>query len=572
VRQSRVQLHRSGALAAGIGALLVVLACAPAAPGAEIGVNVSAPPTTGITTPPNAGAGARYMDRLKPGWVREWLWWSSTEPTRGAVNGDALSRVGASAAALQAKGTKTVLVIVGAPQWASGSPDPLTPPGDLDAMGRFAARVAGHPAIRGHVAAYEIWNEEDAPLWMRGAPSPAVYAGMLRAVYPAIKAADPSATVLVGGLTGNNYAYLDQLYASGAKGSFDGVAVHTDTACLTNGPTVWARDAPSGRISQFSFTGYREVYRSMIAAGDADKGIWMTELGWNTSRKRCDIGQSAGRKDGGVSEDAQARFLTSAYACLAADPFVKMAAWFNLQDTGAGDELNDRYGLLRPDGASKPSADALLDVARKGAGPNPACGGTIDAAAPQLALRVPGITFADELPIRVQGTDDLAVRRIELLCDGRRIRFFNPRRRPARAVSGYIDWLGARRLPPGQHTLTARLFDEARHVTERSVVFTKVPSGTPGALPTRTTLRVRRRTAVVSVSAGPFHASGRVTILIARNVDGRWQTFNRRHRNARRRTVVALPSSRRALRVTARYDGSAPFAASSSGPRTVRAR
>jgi hypothetical protein len=164
------------------------------------------------------------------------------------------------------------------------------------------------------------------------------------------------------------------------------------------------------------------------------------------------------------------------------------------------------------------------------------------------------------------------VRRIELLCDGRRIRFFNPRRRPARAVSGYIDWLGARRLPPGQHTLTARLFDEARHVTERSVVFTKVPSGTPGALPTRTTLRVRRRTAVVSVSAGPFHASGRVTILIARNVDGRWQTFNRRHRNARRRTVVALPSSRRALRVTARYDGSAPFAASSSGPRTVRAR
>jgi hypothetical protein len=347
--------------------------------------------------------------------------------------------------------------------------------------------------------------------------------------------------------------------------------VHTDTACLTKGPSEWARDAPSGRISQFAFTGYREVYRSMVAAGDGDKGVWMTELGWNTSKKRCDVGRFAGQKDGGVSEDAQARFLKSAYACLAADPFVKMAAWFNLQDTGAADELNDRYGLLRADGSSKPAADALLDVARKGAGPNPSCGGTIDAAAPRLALNLPGTTFADELPLRVQGSDDLAVRRIELLCDGRRIRFFNPRKRPARTVSGYIDWLGARRLPPGSHTLTARLFDEARHVTERSVAFVKVPSGTRGALATRTTLRVRRRKAFVSVSAGSFHASGRVTILIARKVDGHWRTFNRRHRNARRRTVVTLPLSSHALRVTARYAGSAPFAPSVSRTVTVHA-
>jgi hypothetical protein len=534
-------------------------------------VNVSAPPVTGASVPPNAGAGARYMDRLKPGWVREWLWWSSTEPTPGAVQGDVLNRLGAAAAALQAAGTKTDVVIVGAPQWASGSSDPLTPPANPATMASFMARVAGHPAMRGHIAAYEIWNEEDAPLWMRGAPSPAVYAGMLRAVYPAIKAADPSATVLVGGLTGNNYAYLDQLYANGAKGAFDGVAVHTDTACLTKGPTQWARDAPSGRMSQFSFTGYREVYRSMVAAGDGDKGVWMTELGWNTSQKRCDVGRFAGQKDGGVSEDAQARFLTSAYACLAADPFVKMAAWFNLQDTRVADELNDRYGLLRADGSAKPSAAALLDVARKGAGPNPACGGRIDAGAPLLGLSVPGTTFADELPLRVVGADDLAVRRIELLCDGRRIRFFDPARRPARTVSGYIDWIGARRLAPGSHTLTARLFDEARHVTERSVVFVKVPSGTPGALRTRTTLRVRRRKAIVSVSAGAFHASGRVAILIARNLGGQWRTFNRRHRNARRRTAVALPSSRHALRVTARYDGSAPFAPSVSRSTTVRA-
>jgi hypothetical protein len=567
VPQLRVQLHLSCALIGVLGALLAALACAPAASaasGAEIGMNVSGPPNAG-------GAGGAYMGRLKPGWVRQWLWWSSTEPTPGAVQDDVIARLGAGAAALQAAGTKTVVVVLGAPQWASGSPDPLTPPGDPAAMATFMTKVAGHPAMRGHVSAYEIWNEEDAPLWMRGAPNPALYAGMLRAVYPAVKAADPSANVLVGGLTGNNYAYLDALYANGAKGSFDGVAVHTDTACLTNGPSEWARDAPSGRISRWSFTGYREVYRSMLGAGDGDKGVWMTELGWNTSKKRCDVGVWAGQKDGGVSEDAQARFLTRAYACLAADPFVKMAAWFNLQDTAEADELNDRYGLLRADGSAKPSADALLDVARKGAAPDPSCGGRIDAAAPQLALTVPGTTIADELPLRVQGSDDLAVRRIELLCDGRRIRFINPARRPARTVSGYLDWLGARKLAPGPHTLTARLFDEARQMTERNIAFVKVPSGTGGGVRTRTILRVRHRKAIVSVAAGAFHASGQVTILIARKVNGHWRTFNRRHRNARRRMVVALPASAGALRVTARYDGSAPFAPSASGSKTVGA-
>jgi hypothetical protein len=548
-----------------LAALVAALVCAPAASGAEVGMNVGGPANGS-----GGAAASAYMERLKPGWVRQWLWWSSTEPTPGGVQDDVLSRLGAGAAALQAAGTKTVVVVVGAPQWASGSSDPLTPPADPAAMAAFMAKVAGHPAVRGHIAAYEIWNEHDAPLWMRGAPNPALYAGMLRAVYPAIKGADPSAAVLVGGLTGNNYAYVDELYANGAHGSFDGIAVHTDTGCLNNGPSVWARDAPSGRISRWSFTGYREVHRSMVAGGDGDKGIWMTELGWNTSKKRCDVGPPTQRA-GGVSENDQARFLTRAYACLAADPFVKMAAWFNLQDTSAADELNGRYGVLRADGSAKPSADALLDVARKGAAPDPSCGGRIDATPPQLALYVPGTTIADELPLRVQGSDDYAVRRIELFCDGRRIRFFNPKNRPARTVSGYIDWLAARNLPPGPHTLTARLHDEARQVTERSIVFVKVPSGTRGALATRTTLRVRNRKAMVSVAAGAFHASGRVTISIARKVDGRWRTFSRRLRNARRQTVVALPSSSRAVRVTARYLGSAPFAPSASPSTIVRA-
>ena len=58
---------------------------------------------------------------------------------------------------------------------------------------------------------------------------------MLRTVYPAIKAADPNATVVggvmisvtdYGNLTVNPINYLDQMYAAGAQGSFDALSFH----------------------------------------------------------------------------------------------------------------------------------------------------------------------------------------------------------------------------------------------------------------------------------------------------------------------------------------------------------
>ena len=104
------------------------------------------------------------------------------------------------------------------------------------------------------------------------------YAALLKAAYPAIKAADPAASVLVGGLVGNDFEFVERLYDNGAKGSFDGVGVHTDTACLTTDPREYYRE-PSGRIGRYSFTGYREVRATMLAHGD-DKPVWMTELGW----------------------------------------------------------------------------------------------------------------------------------------------------------------------------------------------------------------------------------------------------------------------------------------------------
>ena len=154
-----------------------------------------------------------------------------------------------------------------------------TPP-DVNSYAQYVGALAAR--YGGKVAAYEVWNEEDSGLWwgVEGG-NPGAYAALLRATYGQVGQRAP---VLLGGLTGNNYPFLDQVYAAlggNSASAFDAVAVHTDTACSIVGPDSFFRN-PDGRISQWSFLGLREVRATMVAHGDTAKGIWMTELGWNT--------------------------------------------------------------------------------------------------------------------------------------------------------------------------------------------------------------------------------------------------------------------------------------------------
>ena len=134
--------------------------------------------------------------------------------------------------------------------------------------------------------------------------------------------------MLVGGLTGNDYEFLEQLYKAGAKGSFDAVAVHTDDACNIESPYEYEYTGRfTGRISRWSFLGYRTVHAVMLANHDP-KPIWMTELGWSTYPGLCGTGMWAGQKAGGVSPEAQATFLRQAYHCLAQDSYVQVGIWY----------------------------------------------------------------------------------------------------------------------------------------------------------------------------------------------------------------------------------------------------
>jgi hypothetical protein len=355
-------------------------------------------------------------------------------------------------------GTKVIIDVVDTPRWETGSSNEHSPPANPGDYAAFLGELAHRWARR--VSAYEIWNEEDAPSWWTGAPDPAAYARLLEATYPVLKAAEPNATVVLGGLTGTDYEFLEGVHQAGARGSFDAVGVHTDTACNVLSPYDFLRGRDNRMIPD-SFLAYREVHATMLANGD-DKPIRMTETSWRTTSAVCSEGVFAGRKPEGVTPAQQTRFLRQAYHCLARDPYVQVALWVSAQrrtsdrlGTRGGQRLTQAF-VLR---------NALLR-ARRRSPPEP-CGVL---SGPRIRVFAPAnrVTYSGPLRIHVLARASDGVFRITLKVDGKLIRNYDAPTYPS-TLTGLLEWQGANRISYGRHTLTFIAYDKERNVSQRSI-------------------------------------------------------------------------------------------------------
>jgi hypothetical protein len=422
------------------------------------------------------------------------------------------------------------------------------------------------------LAAIEVWNEEDEAIWWgKSGGDPATYAAILKATYAQVGGKVP---VVLGGMTGNNYTFLDQVYSAlggNSQGAFDAVGVHTDTACSLVGPDSFYRN-PDGRISQFSFLGLREVHAIMDAHGDAAKKIWMTEIGWNTSAQTCDSGMFAGKKAGGVSPALQATYLGEAYHCLKSYDFVQNALWFNLQDFD-GDTPETRYGLTNTDGSPKPSYQAFQDVlAGKDDFAGQGCG---DFDPPSITVAEPteGGLFFDVLPITASASDPSGVGRISLAADGKLIRNFttgqaDPSTFP-KTLNATIDWQGGKLLGLGPHTITVTALDGNGNSTTKTVHVTKVALSSLKNLPvkfktfklsgkgTTRTLKVQV-TGATSKTVG-FRAVHKVNVVFQKLVKGKWKTAHKYTKTAKAPFTLKVKLQKAKWRVQAVFPAKAPF-------------
>jgi hypothetical protein len=447
-------LSKRGVLAVLVSLAATLAGAAPAA-AAEAGVNIGA----------SSASEMAAIRTLGTHWVRMFVAWPEVEPSRGAYNGLWFTAYEKLYRELPA-GTKVILDVVGSPAWETGSSNIHTPPAHPNDYAAFIANLAQRLGNR--VTAYEIWNEEDEPRWWTGAPNAAAYAALLHAAYPAVKHAEPNATVVLGGLTGNDYTFLEGVYQAGGKGFFDAVGVHTDTACNVLSPYEFLRGANNRMIAD-SFLAYREVHQTMLANGD-EKAIWMTETSWRTTSATCSEGAWAGQKPEGVTSEQQATFLAQAYHCMKEDPYLAVALWFPLQD-----ERGLTNGLMRSNGSHKSSFNAMRSYEQSGDQLTEPCGVFTG---PHITVHTPAnnVRYSGVLPIRVDATSSVGVFRITLKVDGRLIRNFGTHRYPTTLV-GKMEWFGAHHISFGRHTLTFIAYDRQRNVSERSITIIRAPNG-----------------------------------------------------------------------------------------------
>lgn len=256
--------------------------------------------------------------------------------------------------AARARGLKLLPILLYTPAWAR---DPSCPrkehcaPVDQKLFAEFAARAAERYARQG-VHHWEIWNEPNVGAWqprnnLEG------YAEMLVLTSRAIKAANPSAIIVTGGLApaetrGTDISpldFLEGLYARGAGKHFDAVGHHPYTYPVTathiESWNAWLQMAKT----------QRSLRSIMTANGDGGKKIWSTEYGAPTGGPEH------------VSEELQALILSDALKVHATQPWSGPFFWYSYIDAGSTTETNENFfGLRRFDNSKKPSYEKLKDL------------------------------------------------------------------------------------------------------------------------------------------------------------------------------------------------------------------
>jgi hypothetical protein len=526
-----------------LGLVAGLLIPATTASAADVGLNINGGAASGA--PENFA----QLTEVGAKWARHFVHYDNAAP---AAYDDIVAQE-------DARGVKTLFVVT-----AASHQPPANPQAYADYVGSLAAR------FRGRLEAIEVWNEEDEGHFWAGGANPAAYVNLLQRSYSAIKAADPNVKVVFGPTVGHNYNFLSAAYRAGAKGYFDVMAAHTDTACLVNSPTDYYRDGD--RIGRYVFLGYRELRATMLANGD-DKPIWLTEIGWSAAQHLCESGQWAGQKLAGVSEAQQAQFAREAFHCLAQDPYVQVAMWFNNRDLSGDGKMNNMYGLARFDGSRRPVYDVLADIGRHGDTLTGPCG---DFGAPTVQILSPAaktmIGLNDPLPLSVT-TPDTDVLRIMLEVKGlSKIRSFTRGGQPLASGSALkLRWMGAKRLKPGRYTIVATAIDGQGNRGTSSVSFTKV---NPAKLKSQATkfprLRLlgkgRKRTLTGQLKSRlPFTISGRVTVEWQNRRKGKWKKIHGGAYNAGKPFKFKQTLKYRGKwRVRVRYQGKRPFKSSRS--------
>jgi hypothetical protein len=284
-------------------------------------------------------------------WLRLDFPWPSVEPADNQWNWGPFDRIVSMA---RARGFNILGLPSYTPDWAKSSTG--GGPADPATFASFLSALVTRYAPQG-VKHWEIWNEPNMA-WSWNPVDPAAYTRLLKAAYPAVKQADPTATVLSAGLAPGTdqsdgslmspLTFAKAIYTNGGKGSFDAMALHP-----YGYPAL-----PTDATSKSWNTMFRavDIHQVMTDNGDGAKQIWFTEFGAPTG-----TGSSA------VTEARQPDFVREGFVARQQWSWAGPLFWYAHRD--AGTNLADReqnFGLVHADFTPKPALatfDSIVEPA-----------------------------------------------------------------------------------------------------------------------------------------------------------------------------------------------------------------
>lgn len=401
-------------------------------------------------------------------------WWSvEPSPPDGGWHSWDWSSYDDMVQALAEHGLRWDPVLDAAPSWAEQGADDFTPSSShVEDFAAFAGALARRYGRSGDfwsehdwltpvpITDYEIWNEENSTtFWPSQADAPERYADLYAASRQAIKAADPQARVVVGGLAlVNPPTVMDEIeflkrmlaHRPDLAGAIDGVGLHPYQATVAN--------------MLFRLAGVRAGIDQVLGPGVP---IDLTELGWSTAflpewQRAYDLGTLAAElPQSGCNID---RLI--------------VYAWLTKESDPANPE--DWFGIWNSDGTSKPSGQAYANAVLAMRGLS---GQQVQSGVPVVCGQVPNVT--------VKGRARGPQLRLRLATDKRHRRLAVFARCPA-GCSLRMDLLRRRahKLTPIAHRAT-RFSSRRRHFRMRiprragRLKLHVVASGTGGGRTTR---------------------------------------------------------------------------------------
>jgi hypothetical protein len=259
----------------------------------------------------------------------------------------------------QSHGVHLLATIGYTPPWARPkgcNSDKCRPAGP----GEFAT-FATAAALRYHdaITTWEVWNEPNTAGFWAPKPNAYQYTTVLKDASLAIRAVQPDAFIMSGGLAATTThagaigtrSFVRRMCKHGANDVVDAVAAHPYTyPFLPSHHKYWATAWNKLSSTKNSIEGI------LTAAGSPGMPIWLTEYGAPTNGPGTSSNGSppiAASVDH-VTMTRQAHIAASAVNTAPKTPDVGALFWYADKD-GTGPNSDSYYGLRRNDGTRKPS-------------------------------------------------------------------------------------------------------------------------------------------------------------------------------------------------------------------------